>query len=416
VQPYHGGELGQQVRAQRIRRGLTQLGLANLSTVGVRTIRDLEAGRTRRPHPITIRLLTSALGINPEGGDVAAHSLDDWEDVGGLDGFDPHVAAVPALEGDIIGREDDVNRLRELMAGGRRFITITGFPGSGKTRLAIEVASVVQATAETRVCWVTVDDPQGGGSVAHVRRAQQAQHDAIVKALSGGGPGLLIIDGARPGNWPGRVPWPPPPDLQVLMTSRRPMGFTGEQIYSILPLGGPFPPAAEAASHPSVRLFAQCISQFDLVSGGNAMTDVAVAELCHRLDGNPALLMAIARTFRMFEPREVLEYVREDIFSVVSETAPYIIAGAREAIEHLDSDAMDLLGQLCELPTDWSVSEIAEHWGDPPLRVGRRISVLLDSGLIRSGSFMGPPRFHVPDLVRAMVSSSTKSAPVTVGH
>jgi transcriptional regulator with XRE-family HTH domain len=42
---------------------MTQRQLADLSTVGIRTIRDLESGRTERPHSVTIELLASTLGL-----------------------------------------------------------------------------------------------------------------------------------------------------------------------------------------------------------------------------------------------------------------------------------------------------------------------------------------------------------------
>jgi transcriptional regulator with XRE-family HTH domain len=51
------------VRAHRLRLGLTQEELARRSGVGLRTIRDLEAGRVRKPRPVTVRLLSDAFGL-----------------------------------------------------------------------------------------------------------------------------------------------------------------------------------------------------------------------------------------------------------------------------------------------------------------------------------------------------------------
>src|SRR5580704_10805627 len=51
------------LRMQRVAAGLTQEGLAERSGVSVRTIADLERGRTRRPYPSSVRALASALGM-----------------------------------------------------------------------------------------------------------------------------------------------------------------------------------------------------------------------------------------------------------------------------------------------------------------------------------------------------------------
>jgi transcriptional regulator with XRE-family HTH domain len=52
------------LRACRLRAGLTQAQLARRSNLGVRTIRDLELGRTLRPHHDSVQLLAIALGLS----------------------------------------------------------------------------------------------------------------------------------------------------------------------------------------------------------------------------------------------------------------------------------------------------------------------------------------------------------------
>src|SRR5579863_972266 len=51
------------LRGQRIAAGLTQEDLAERSGVSVRTIADMERGRTRRPYPNSVRALIRALGL-----------------------------------------------------------------------------------------------------------------------------------------------------------------------------------------------------------------------------------------------------------------------------------------------------------------------------------------------------------------
>jgi tetratricopeptide (TPR) repeat protein/transcriptional regulator with XRE-family HTH domain len=51
------------LRGQRVAAGLTQEDLAERSGVSVRTIADMERGRTRRPYPSSVRALIRALGL-----------------------------------------------------------------------------------------------------------------------------------------------------------------------------------------------------------------------------------------------------------------------------------------------------------------------------------------------------------------
>ena len=62
-----GGEApGRWLRGRRTALGLTQEDLAERSGVSVRTIADLERGRTRRPYPNSVRALSRALGLPDE--------------------------------------------------------------------------------------------------------------------------------------------------------------------------------------------------------------------------------------------------------------------------------------------------------------------------------------------------------------
>ena len=56
------------LRRQRVAAGLTQEDLAQLSGVSVRTIADLERGRTRRPYPSSVRALIRAIGLPDAAG------------------------------------------------------------------------------------------------------------------------------------------------------------------------------------------------------------------------------------------------------------------------------------------------------------------------------------------------------------
>src|SRR5215469_17351780 len=94
------GKLGEFIRSRRIAAGLTQEELAERAELGVRTIRDIEQGRSVRPHRRSLDLLSGALGLAaPALGELARVSL---ADRGGAD----HPAPVLAAGNGYSGRHD----------------------------------------------------------------------------------------------------------------------------------------------------------------------------------------------------------------------------------------------------------------------------------------------------------------------
>jgi transcriptional regulator with XRE-family HTH domain len=393
VQAISEGGLGRQIRAQRIRRGLTQSQLADLSTVGLRTIRDLEAGRTERPHPITMRLLTSALGLRDDEYAVTAQSIESVP--GTVLAADVDVGSgVPAAAGDLVGRANDVEVLSGLLGDGQGVVTIVGFPGSGKTRVAIEVARAVQA--RMHVLWMRADDNRAA-DIGRTGRGQRSPSpgrlDAQLSGLAQERPVVLVADGVPEGGWPSSVPRPSHPDVRILVTARRPLGVAGERLYPLYPLAVPTP---------AVQLLAQAIRRVDPSLRVTDTNDV-IAGLCRRLDGVPALLVAVADVVPMLGPERVLEYLCDDIGAAVAETAPDVFAAAQAALADLEPDARDLLRRLCVFPVEWAVGDAARLLDEPPLRVSRRIRALRDLGMIRSGATPDGPRFQLLELVRALL-------------
>ena len=80
---------GAWVKRQRLASGMTQEELAGRSGLSVRTISNLERGRTGRPHPRSLEVLAVALGLPEAAGTAwaarlrADQALDDsshWQD------------------------------------------------------------------------------------------------------------------------------------------------------------------------------------------------------------------------------------------------------------------------------------------------------------------------------------------------
>lgn len=64
---------------------------------------------------------------------------------------------MPVATSALIGRSDEVGAVLALLSGSSRLVTLTGPPGVGKTRLALEVASSLALAGAGRVAWVALD-------------------------------------------------------------------------------------------------------------------------------------------------------------------------------------------------------------------------------------------------------------------
>jgi tetratricopeptide (TPR) repeat protein/transcriptional regulator with XRE-family HTH domain len=133
---------------------MSQEELAARTGVSVRGIRNLEAGRTERPRPGTVRLLADAFELSGAERDRFYRSArDDTDQVGEVSedaAADPVrgrpvPAQLPADVASFVGRTDQLRRLTKLLDGGDRPATvvisaIAGTAGVGKTALAVHWA------------------------------------------------------------------------------------------------------------------------------------------------------------------------------------------------------------------------------------------------------------------------------------
>jgi predicted ATPase/DNA-binding SARP family transcriptional activator len=206
----------------------------------------------------------------------------------------------------LIGRASELRELRDLLAE-QRLITLGGPPGSGKTRLAVELGRIALGTFPDGAWFVPLAPIQDEGLVA----------DAVARALDlSEKPGspmsgvvtqhlatrrlLLIFDnfehllGAASlvAHWLAAAP-----DIHVLATSREPLHLSGEWEFEVPPLRVPSdandPRAREVEA---VQLFAERARAVDTSFDMDAQTLRDVVRICRRLDGLPlAVELAAAR-------------------------------------------------------------------------------------------------------------------------
>jgi non-specific serine/threonine protein kinase len=209
-----------------------------------------------------------------------------------------------------VGRERELVETAELLAA-TRLLTLTGTGGCGKTRLALALASQVQADFADGVWLVELAPfadpalvPRAVASVLGVREL----HDrpligTLIDALRARHLLLLldncehVVDGAA---LVAKAIVHACPHVTTLATSREALGITGEAVYPVPSLAVPDlsgPPAVDRLrDYGAVRLFcdrARAARPGFALSEQNAG---AVAQICRQLDGIPlAIELAAAR-------------------------------------------------------------------------------------------------------------------------
>ena len=217
---------------------------------------------------------------------------------------------LPASRSSFVGREREVLEIERALAA-TRLLTLTGAGGTGKTRLALEVArNLVEDYPDG--AWITelaglsegTLVPQAVAGTLGVRgRPGQPLTDTLVEALRDKGM-LLMVDNCEhlveAASELVDVLLNSCPNLRVLATSREGLGVEGEARWPVPPLSVPDPqrpPTVEdLEGTEAARLFAERASErhpgFALASENvQAMT-----QICRRLDGIPlAIELAAAR-------------------------------------------------------------------------------------------------------------------------
>jgi transcriptional regulator with XRE-family HTH domain len=395
-------KFGELLKAYRTKRGATQRQLADLSTVSIRAIRDLESGRAHRPRRDTVRLIADGLGLR--GRERADFEAAGYHAAAGdlrLRCADP--APPPAPLDALLGRDEEVTAVHELLAAGsHRLVTVTGLAGVGKSRLAQEVAAGAHESRGVLVLWSSAADP-----ASTLLRPGLPADPGDLAVLVGDRPALLVLDGHEPdrirlGHLVTLLR--ECRGLRVLATAAAPFGLPGERVFPLTPLAVPEPGAddpATLAAVPSVRLLLREVRQVRPGFTLDRSTAADVAALCRRLDGIPAALEAAACWFLVYAPADVLEHVRTDPFALTADHLPGLRDTLDEAVRGLDPAEVSLLARLTGLDAGWSVGDVAGLTGIPAAAGARFVRRLVLHGLVRP---TGPDRtrFRTLDLVNAL--------------
>ena len=339
-----------------------------------------------------------------------------------------------------IGRQKDIAALR-VMFTEHRLVTLVGPGGSGKTRLALELASGLIASDGMKVWLVdmssTADPALVGQVVAEALGASgpRSPTEAVVERL-GKAKGLLVLDNCEhiaeaTAEVVARVA-ADCPDVTLLVTSREPIRVQGETIWRVEPLAVPPKDASpkNVSDYEAVRLFVDrarmAAPEFEVDAGNVA----AIAELCRRLDGLPLALELAAPRVAVLSPSQIVHRLDDRFTLLVSgsrSTDPRhqtLKATLEWSFGLLPPTERRLFGRLSVFAGSFSFDAVEAVAGIEPLERGQLVELLgllIDKSLVAvTAKTRGELRYRLLDSMRAfgreMLMSQPDAAAIVERH
>ncbi len=238
---------------------------------------------------------------------------------------------LPAEPSSFVGRGHEIADVRRLLSTAR-LVTLTGVGGAGKTCLAVQVANGLRRAYADGVWLVDLAAVRHESLIVYavtealgIRHPSTAELPELVVEYLRHRRCLLVLDNCEhlldgcaafvDGVLRAAA------DLQVLCTSRQPLGTAGEYVWAVLPLPAPDPAQTyvngTATRYPSITLFA---ARATAAVPGFALTpdnQDLVAQICHRLDGLPLAIELAAAQVRTLSLDQLADGL-EDRFRLLS--------------------------------------------------------------------------------------------------
>ena len=242
-------------------------------------------------------------------------------------------AALPTPLTRLIGRHWEIQRLTQLLNSDEvRLMTLVGPGGSGKTRLALELATHLRLVFANGVCWVPL---------AGVRDADLVPAHLLstlgLKSLPGMSSlrtlihflrdqrVLLVLDNFEHLSMAASVVsdlLEAVPKLNVLVTSREPLHLYGEYEFRVPPLALPdlqaLSDSAELRQYAAVQLFVERAQAALPTFTYTADVGKIIAQVCIALDGLPLALELAAARIKLLSPAVLLHQLQTSRLSLLT--------------------------------------------------------------------------------------------------
>ena len=326
---------------------------------------------------------------------------------------------LPLQRTSFVGRTEELDRAAELLVESR-LLTMVGPPGSGKTRLALQLALEQQGRFAHGAFFVplaTIDDPDLLAATMAIALGVQdiPGEDPLdnVAAFLADRHVLLILDNFEQilpaanqvGHMIDRAP-----QLSVLVTSRSPLHINGEQQFLVPPM---HVPPSHASSDPATvkgfdaaALFETRARAADPDFGIDAHNSAAVAQITALVDGLPLAIELAAARVRLLSPADLLRRLDRRL-TLLTDAPTDVDARHRtmqDAIawsyELLESDEQELFRRLGAFVGGFTL-EAAEAVSDlDEITTLRAIDSLLTQNLLYRPVAVGEARYNMLQLTR----------------
>ena len=377
--------------------------------------------------------LVAELGLEPGSGlqtmENRILSQDPTLDLVAPDRVAQDLGQLPAYLTSFVGRAEELERAGALLRQ-ERLLTITGAPGVGKTRFALEIARTLARGFDDGVYFVplaSVTNPQlVDRAIAQSLRLVETRGRPVaesVKAFFRHREALLILDNfeqilrASPqvGELLGAAP-----DLTIVVTSRSPLQISGEQRFPLPPLG--VPSIAEdldplvLAEYDAVRLFRARARASYPAFDPDPEAMMIVGAIVARLDGLPLAIELAAGRSDVLTLDELRSLISRRVLALDGaaidvgsrhRTMRDAISWSIELLEPEDRAFFRRLGVFEGGFTVDAAGTVCETGSD---RAREAVESLVARSLVSRVSDSGVSRFALLELIREFARSELASA------
>ena len=370
--------------------------LASSAVTGDITTRDLGEHRFKdldqpeRVHQVVVRDLPA-----------------DFPPIRSLDAAPNNLPVQPTA---FVGRDHEVEEVSRLLQSAR-MVTLTGPGGTGKTRLAVHVASESLDRFSDGIYYVPLESVRGSELVLPTIATELGVADeGAVPDRLGSGASLLVLD-----NFEHVIDAAPEiaallgdaPGVTVLVTSQAPLRLRGEQIYPVPPLD-----AGEG-----VELFVDLVAAtdptFQLTDDNRDIVERIVA----RLEGMPLAIELTAPRVQLFGLAGLDDRLSERLevpatgFADLPERHRTLAAAIAWSYELLGEGEQSLLRQLGVFDGGFTLDAAeAVAVPGPAIDVVEGVASLLDRSLLRQQVKRGGARFFMLESIRQFALDALNEA------
>jgi predicted ATPase/DNA-binding SARP family transcriptional activator len=339
---------------------------------------------------------------------------------------------LPAFADEMIGRDDELRIATSLIERpDLPLVTLTGAGGTGKTRLAIQLARAIEPRVD-RVWFVDLSalrDPANViRAIAHACGVEpEAGRDPVdaIASLIAGRRVLIVLDNfeqvveaageiARLVN--------AAPEAKLLVTSRMRLGIRAEHELFVAPLALPEDSTSIGAlrANSAVRLFLRRAAAANPSLAFDDDTLRAVARICRRVDGLPLAIELAAARCRLMSPRTVATRLESGLDLVsgggrdvparqqtIRETVAWSVALLSDVERRVFARFGAFAGGASVAAAEWVCSD-----SDESTSTLDSLSALVDASLlVREGGQNDDPRLRMLETVREFAMDALLHSP-----